>query len=186
MKRILTITLLLAASHFVLGQQYNNEWINFNQTYYKFKVGANGLYRIPQSTLANGLAGAQVQNLKLWRNGQQVIFYSSVAAGTLGPSDYLEFWGRANDGKPDRPLYRDSLYQHTDKISLQTDTAVYFLTVSSTPNTLITELPNNVAANTLPVEPYFMYTHGTYYRQRMNPGLRPWLENMFTVPLMIR
>src|SRR5689334_5762494 len=118
MKKIFTICLLLAAAR-MMGQQYNNEWINFNQTYYKFKVGASGLYRIPQATIAGaGLGSAQVQYMQLWRNGKQVPFYSTVPSGIMGATDYLEFWGEANDGKPDLPLYRDPAYQHTDKVSL--------------------------------------------------------------------
>src|SRR5262245_22645630 len=101
MKRILTILLIMTASQ-LMGQQFNNEWINFNQTYYKFKVGSTGLYRLNQSVLSGaGLGGAQVQNIQLWRNGKQVSFYSNVTSGALGPSDYLEFWAEANDGKPD-------------------------------------------------------------------------------------
>src|SRR4030095_12595325 len=171
MKRILTILLMMIASH-LMGQQFNNEWINFSQTYYKFKVGSTGLYRLNQSVLSSaGLGGAAVQNMQLWRNGQQVSFYSNVSSGPLGPSDYLEFWAEANDGKPDKVLYRDSAFQHVDKYSLETDTAVFFLTVSSSiNNNRFTQVANNVAGNTLPVEPYFWYTHGVYYRIKMNPG----------------
>ena len=156
----------------LMGQPFNNEWIKFNQTYYKFKVGVSGVYRIPQSTLAsNGLSGAAVQNLQLWRNGVQVPFYATVSSGSLGPSDYIEFWGEANDGVPDKVLYRDPSFQHTDKLSLSTDTAVFFLTVDAASiSTRITQIPNDVAGNTLPVEPYFMYTNGTYYRQKINAG----------------
>jgi len=104
MKRIVTILLLLAASH-LMGQPFNNEWINFNQTYYKFKVGATGLYRIPQSTFAGTqLATSPVQNIELWRNGKRVQFYSTASSGVLGASDYLEFWGEANDGQPDKVM----------------------------------------------------------------------------------
>src|SRR3954468_4103549 len=171
MKRTLTILLLMFATH-LMGQQYNNEWINFNQTYYKFKVGSTGLYRLTQPVLAGaGLSTAPVQNLQLWRNGQQVPFYSTVASGPLGAADYLEFWAEANDGKPDKPLYRDPAYQHTDKYSLETDTAVFFLTLASTlNNNIITQGVNNVTANTLPVEPYFWHTEGTYYKIKLNPG----------------
>src|ERR1700722_934288 len=98
MKKLYTFLLLL----FVLGlaaQPYGNEWINFSNTYYKFKVGVTGLYRIPQSVLAGaGLGNVPVQNFQLFRNGQEVPIYTSAASGTLGGSDYIEFWGQANDG----------------------------------------------------------------------------------------
>src|ERR1044071_5425905 len=130
MRKIFTLLLLVAG--FAASAQYNNEWIKFSQTYYKIKVGQDGLYRIPQSLLnANGIGNTQVQNFELWRNGEKVPFYPSVSSGLLPSNGYLEFWGEGNDGKADKPLYRDPAYQHTDKISLQTDTAVYFLSVNT-------------------------------------------------------
>ena len=56
MKNFFTILILL----FSLGlsaQPYNNEWINFSNTYYKFKVGSTGVYRIPQSVIAGAGLG---------------------------------------------------------------------------------------------------------------------------------
>ena len=48
----------------------------------------------------------------------------------MGSSDYIEFWGEMNDGKPDNILYRNPDYQLNDKWSLETDTAAFFLTVN--------------------------------------------------------
>ncbi|MGB8191940.1 MAG: hypothetical protein WCF67_08480, partial [Chitinophagaceae bacterium] len=170
MKRIFTL-LLLCMPAAIMAQQYNNEWINFNQTYYKFKVGATGIYRIPQSVLSTaGLGGTPAQQFQLWKNGQQVPIYSTVATGTMGASDYLEFWAEANDGKADKPLYRDPGFQHTDKISLQTDTAVYFLTASAAGGLRYAQVTNNVAGNLLPAEPWFLHTEGSYFRAKANPG----------------
>jgi hypothetical protein len=56
---------------------------------------------------------------------------------------------------------------------LQTDTAVYFLSVNtSQAGFRYTDVTNNVAGNSLPVEPYFMYTYGNYYwgNGAPNPG----------------
>lgn len=171
MRKIFTLLLLLAGFT-VTAQQYNNEWINFNQTYYKFKVGKTGVFRIPKSTLdAVGIGNTQVEFFELWRNGQRVPFYSSVASGTLPGDGYLEFWGLLNDGKPDKAMYRDPAFQHTDYNSLITDTASYFLSI----NTIQTgfryvTVTNNVAGNVLPAEPYFMYTTGSYPKIRVNLG----------------
>ena len=171
MRNFFTILILL----FSLGlsaQPYNNEWINFSNTYYKFKVGATGLYRIPQSVIAGaGLGNVPVQNFQLFRNGKEVPIYTTAASGTLGPSDYIEFWGQMNDGVPDAPLYRNPVYQHTQHKSLETDTAVYFLTVNATGSTFhYLNTPNNPAGSPLPTETYFMYTAGDYYHSQINPG----------------
>ena len=165
MKRILSFLLVLVTLQ-VAAQSYYNEWIDYSKTYYKFKVGSTGLYRISPAVLsANGMGGVPAQNFQLFRNGQEVPIYTSVASGALGAGDYIEFWGLMNDGVPDVPLYRNPAYQHTTHSSLETDTAEYFLTVNPTGSTFHSyNAANNVAGSPLPVEPYFMYTAGSYFR----------------------
>ena len=171
MKKLFTLVVLLYSTY-SFAQPYNNEWINPAKTYYKFKTPRTGLFRIPQPTLAAiGLAATPAQQFQLWRNGAEVPLYTSVASGILPANGYIEFWSDANDGKADKPLYRDPAYQHTDKISLQSDTVVYFLTINNASvNSRYADIANNVAGNTLAVEPYFMYTAGTYFKERINPG----------------
>lgn len=171
MKKIFTLLLLLTV--FTAGaQQFNNEWIRYQQTYYKFKVGSTGVFRIPKSVLdAAGIGNTQVQFFELWRNGQQVPFYPSVSSGVLPANGFIEFWGRTNDGKPDNPMYRDPAYQHTAASSLVTDSSTYFLSVNTNQSGfMIFDGSNDVSSNTLPLEPYFMYTRGYYPKVRMNQG----------------
>ena len=124
--RIFTL-LLIVFSVPALAQQYNNEWIKHNQTYYKIKVGKTGLYQIPKTLLDSyGIGATNVQNFELWRNGKLIPVYPSVSSGSLPANGYLEFWGTVNDGTADKRLYRTPAFQHTDKLSLITDTAAYF------------------------------------------------------------
>ena len=160
----------------VFGQSFKNEWIDYNKTYYKFKVfgfgtdatGApanKGIVRIPYSSLdAAGLATVQSGHFQLWRDGKEVpIFVSST--GTLTTSDYLEFWGEINNGKLDAQLYGEPDYQLSDRWSLQTDTAAYFLTVNTTSaSKRLVTAANNVAGNSLAPTPFFIHTVGRYYR----------------------
>src|SRR5690349_2149556 len=181
MKRIL----LLLLTFFTLAaksQVYNNEWIDYSRPYYKFKIGANGLYRINQSVLQTaGLGATPAEQYQLWRNGQQVPIYTSKQTGAMGGSDYIEFWGEMNDGKPDNIMYRLPDYQMNDKWSLQTDTAAYFLTANpSGGNLRLTPTANNLAGNTLPAEPYFMYTTGKYYRDKINSGRSELVGDSYT------
>ncbi|WP_276480941.1 C25 family cysteine peptidase [Paraflavitalea pollutisoli] len=171
MKRIYTLLLMLAGLS-GMAQSYNNEWIKFNQTYYKFKVGTEGLLRISQATLnAAGLGGTAVQNLELWRNGEKVPFYTTVPTGPLPGNGYIEFWAKPNDGKPDKAMYLDPLYQHTDHYSLVTDTAVYFLSANTDQSGIrYQDVVNNVTGPVPPVEPYFMYTAGNYLKAKLNQG----------------
>lgn len=172
MKKIL-FGLLLTCSFIAKAQEFNNEWIDYSKTYYKFKVGKTGLFRITQPVLASaGLSSTPAEYFQLWRNGVQIPIYTSVPAGTFSGSDYIEFWGQMNDGKPDKQLYRDTAYQLNDKWSLETDTAAYFLTINSSTasNLRLQPATNNVAGNSLPAEPFFMHTIGMYYKDKINPG----------------
>src|SRR6478736_4911833 len=131
MKKIrLSVFLLFIVSS--LSAQFNNEWIDYSKTYYKIKTASNGIYRISKQTLdAAGLGNTQAQAFQLWHNGIQVALFTSAASGLLPDDGYIEFYGEKNDGKVDKGLYRNPAYQLTDKISLFTDTAIYFLTVNA-------------------------------------------------------
>lgn len=181
MKRI--IFLLLTAFSLAAGaQSYNNEWIDYSKTYYKFRIGVSGIYRINQSALVSiGLDNVNADHFQLWRNGVQVPIHTSVQNAPLGSGGYIEFWGEMNDGKPDKPLYREPDYQLYDKFSLQTDSAAFFLTVNSAGGNLrFTTTTNNVAGNTLPVEPYFLQTSGFYYKDKINQGRSELVGSSYT------
>ncbi|GAA4326397.1 C25 family cysteine peptidase [Flaviaesturariibacter amylovorans] len=170
MKRIL-LALLVLAGFTAQAQQYNNEWIDHGKTYFKFKVGSNGLYRIPQATLAAaGLGSVPAPHFQLFRNGKEVPLFTSVANGVLGGSDYIEFWGEMNDGGPDNILYRDPAYQMNRRWSLQTDTATYFLTVNEGNNKRLETTANNVAGTSLTPEPYFIHKAGNYFKNQISAG----------------
>jgi len=170
MKKFLLI-FFTCAGLVATAQNYNNEWIDYNKTYYKFKIGATGLYRISQSTLSGiGLGTVPAEHFQLWRNGQEIPLYTSVQSGPLGGSDYIEFWGEMNDGLPDNVLYRNPDFQLNDKWSLQTDTAAFFLTVNPAGNNFrLVPTANNLPTALAP-ETYFMYTAGSYPKTRMNSG----------------
>ena len=174
MKKLL-LSLLLTWGFIATNAQivYNNEWIDYSKTYYKFKGYSPGVYRISQSVLsAAGLGSTPAEYFQLWRNGVQVPIYTSVSSGPLGTTDYIEFWNVFNDGKPDKELYRDPSFQLNNYKSLETDSSSYFLTVNpnSSRNLRLNNTPNNVAGNTLAAESYFMYKAVNYMPYRINQG----------------
>lgn len=171
MKKFVSIMLLLL-SCFLAKAQYNNEWIDYNKSYYKFAVAKDGVFRIAQSALqAIGLGNTPAEQFQLWRNGVQVPVYTSVATGALGSGGYIEFWGQMNDGVPDKRLYRDINYQLSDKWSLETDTASYFLTVNTGASNARLETTNNdVAGSALSPDAYFTYTYSKSFKDRINSG----------------
>jgi hypothetical protein len=170
MKKLLTIVFLFYTMT-APAQSFNNEWIDYSKTYYKFKVGSSGLYRIPQSALASiNLANADVSSFQLWRNGEEVALYTSNQTGVLAAGGYIEFWGEANDGKPDQVLYRNPLDQINNSKSLFTDTAAYFLTVNTAGNNKrLVPTANTIPAGVI-AEPYFMYTAAVYPNETIHLG----------------
>ena len=170
-KSLLTAVFVVTAA---MGfSQLNNSWIDYNKTYYKFRLAKDTLTRISQPVLAAaGLGNVPAEQFQLWRNGQQVRIYTSVPTGILGASDYIEFWGEMNDGKPDKALYRNPDYQLSERYSLETDTVSYFLTVNPAGGNLrYTAAVNNTAGNVLPADPYFMRRIEVHYRSQVNKGL---------------
>ena len=173
MKKLL-FGLLVTCSLTVKAQVYNNEWIqDFSKSYYKFKVGKDGLFRISKTLLDSaGLGNVPAEQFQLWRNGVQVPIYTSVSSGTFPSGAYIEFWGQMNDGIPDKQLYRNPNYQVDDKWSLSTDTSTYFLTTSSniSTNLRIINDNNDIAGTTLTKDPYFLYTAARHFKDKINSG----------------
>src|SRR5688572_21957445 len=81
MKKLLLCFIVLSGL-VAKGQMYNNEWIDHNKTYYKFKSGVTGMHRISMATLtAAGLSTVPAEQFQLWRNGVQVPIYTTIATG---------------------------------------------------------------------------------------------------------
>src|SRR4051812_2246967 len=111
-KRFLFLLIFFTLACGIMAQRYQNEWIDYNKTYYKFKVGPfgydivsapvkNGVVRINQPLLsAVGLGSIPAEQFQLWRDGEEVPVYISKATGILSASDYIEFWGETANGKP--------------------------------------------------------------------------------------
>lgn len=171
MKRLLALIFMMSCIC-TAQAQLNNEWIDYSKTYYKFKVGKTGLQRIPYAVLQQvGLATIPMEHFQLFRNGVEVPIYTSRNAGMAGTADYIEFYGKQNDGQPEARLYRQAGWQINASVSMLTDTATYFLTVNSTGLTArIRNEVNLVSANTLAPEPFFMHTYVRSFRDRLNEG----------------
>ena len=96
MKRILLLLIIKFPAFCKCADfPYNNEWIDYSKTYYKFKVGTTGLYRITQTHLiAMGIGNIPAEKFQLWRNGREVSIYTSVPSGPLAEVIILNFGER--------------------------------------------------------------------------------------------
>jgi hypothetical protein len=182
-KKILYLLILVCFTYSANAQSYQNEWIDYNKTYYKFKVGPfgydivgapyrRGVVRITQPTLAEaGLSNVSAEQFQLWRDGEEIRIYASKTSGILSSSDYIEFIGETANGKPDKQLYSDSSFQLSEIWNLESDSAAYFLTVNPAGNNKRYEtVANNVSSATIAPEKNFMFTTGRYYRTFVNGG----------------
>ena len=156
----------------VNAQSYGNEWIDYQKTYYKFKLAQEGIYRIPYETLVvQGLDTVPVHAFQLWHLGRQVPLYVSSAGDTLKPGDYLEFIGERNDGSTDSPLYQQTSDQLSAYYSLFTDSSAYYLTFDRNATNARYIATANVIGSSPPAPlSYFWYTTGYYPRSQINPG----------------
>ncbi len=171
----LLLPFLFLSSMAVAQGPYGNEWINYSQSYYKFKVAKNGIYRIYYNDLVNAginLGSVNAKNIQLFNLGEeQYLYINGEADGRIDPGDYIEFIGKANTGQTDTKLYRTPAEQPHPYFSLYTDTAVYFLTWnSSTPGKRVT-LFNDTAYTGRTAESYFMHTVNTVYTNTFYDGV---------------
>lgn len=131
--------LLLCASYAVSWAQYNNEWINYTQTYYKIPVAQTGIYRLTYQDLQNAgfpVNAVDPRLLQVYHRGvEQAIYFKHdqlPADSRFDAAEFLEFFGKKNDGTLDADLYRPASLQPHSYFNLYSDTSAYFLTWSNT------------------------------------------------------
>lgn len=111
--------------------QIGNEWIRYDRPYLKVPVARDGLYKVSYSDLlqAGFPTGRDPVYLQLFHRGQQqAILVQGESDGIFNSSDYIEFYGRKNDGTLDSTLYDVSSHQPHRLYNLYSDTTSYFLT----------------------------------------------------------
>ncbi len=171
MKRLSLLFVLLWSCSFMLSAQpYGNEWIDYSKTYYKFKVKEDGLIRIPFSTLSGaGLSGSAGSGFKVFFKGQEIpIFVTTNNA--FGAADFIEFYGKGNDGELDTQLFQDPNWQLHDYKSSFSDTISYFLVWdNATPGQRVQQTTNNLSGAPAQ-ESYFMHTSRNIHWNIFNSG----------------
>ncbi|MEY4903606.1 MAG: hypothetical protein RLZZ292_1421 [Bacteroidota bacterium] len=131
---------------------YGNEWIRYNQPYFKLTVAEDGVYKIPQAVLSaavSDLASIKGDAFRLYRLGKEVPIYVSSEAQALGANDFIAFYGVKNRGELDRYLFEmPQNGQLNPEYSFYTDTSAYFLTWDlATTSTLRYQKTDNVLSN---------------------------------------
>ncbi len=130
---LLWFFLSFASFHFSQAQ-FANQWTNAGKQYYKIQTAREGIYKLTYADLQTagipvGVGGIDPRRLQLFHRGtEQSIFVQGQADAVLHTTDYLEFYGKANDGTLDKSLYQPSTSQPHSYYNLFSDTTAYFLT----------------------------------------------------------
>lgn len=160
MKRLLTYCLLILP--LFSKAQYGNEWINYNQKYYSFKIWQDGVYKLDYTTLVSAgvpVASIDPDNFQIFGFDQeQYIWVEGAGDGSFDPSDYIIFYGKKNTTWLDSMIYdspddvSNKYYPHYN------DTINYYLTWnSSTTNKRILE-ETDVNFGSFTPQNYFLRT----------------------------
>lgn len=175
---ILAIVLLVSSSA-GLAQTYDyfNQWYRFDQNYIKIQVHEDGVYRVSRNDLVQAgvnVAGMDPDNIQIFHRGREIAAYVQKSGNDL---DYLEFFGRRNDGHIDSLMYRspyaqfrfDPEQQPNRFSSYFTDTTTYFVTWDSIGTQRLAPIsPTNYSAYS--PEPWYRYRVLTEYKNKYFEG----------------
>ena len=111
-KRLLLIIISICIfQSFSNAQTFGNEWISYDQQYHRIKVWNNGIYRISWSTLlaaVPAIANVDPRNVQIFGRGEELpIHLDGEVDGQWNDGDFIEFYGRKNDGWFDRQFYEN-------------------------------------------------------------------------------
>jgi hypothetical protein len=140
-KRLFFLCAIFLITTKIVGQTYGNEWINYNQKYYKISIPpnqGNGLFRINYNTLVNSgipISSINPKNFQLFIKGQeQYINVNDENDNVFDITDYIEFYAKKNDAGFDSSAYEGIVRMPNPYISLFNDTNYAYLTWNSSIN----------------------------------------------------
>lgn len=130
-KRLLLIV-FFAIFQFPALAQLGNEWINFNQFYFKIPVAKDGIYKLSYTDLRDSgfpIDFVDPRRIQIFHRGtEQSIFVQGESDAHFDAGDFVEFYGKRNDGTLDAELYVPATSQPHPYYNLYNDTTSYFLT----------------------------------------------------------
>jgi len=132
-KILFCILIFIEISTIGKAQSYANEWIDYNQQYFKIHISQDGIYRIPYTTLLSAgipVGSIDPRNVQIFHNGEEQYIYihGENSSGIWDPGSYIEFYGKRNRGELDLDFYDNPANQVNPDYSFYSDTSVYFLT----------------------------------------------------------
>lgn len=134
---------ILSFGFLILGvsaQDFGNEWIKYDQSYYKIPIFEDGVYRITyHDFIAAGIPISLInpEHIQMFAFAQEIpIYVHDGGDGVFNAGDYIEFVGEKNDGRKEASLYDSPQDQGNPDYSLFNDTVRYYLTISQNSDNL--------------------------------------------------
>jgi len=134
MKALILFLLFIASFQTIYSQNIGNEWIQYDQLYYKMKISKSGIYKLTYNDLLNAgfpLNSIDARNIQIFARGKEIpIFIEGENDGIFNTSDFILFHGEKNDGWLDSILFKENEVQANPYYSLYNDTASFFITAN--------------------------------------------------------
>lgn len=198
---IITLVSVFTQSNNMLAQTFGNEWINYNQKYYNFKITQTGIQRIGYNELNNALlsTGDDINSINtskfqiFGREKEISLFINDGGDGQLNSGDYIEFYAEKNDGWLDSLLFDDPTFIGDSYYSLINDTINYFFTWNNSTSNKRVLLETDVAYSSYPEQEYCwkqsykkyndVYAQGSKFQGLSSPKYRSgegWMSSAFS------
>lgn len=144
------------------AQTFGHEWINYSQYYYKFPVTTTGIFHIDSTTLANAginMVAVDARNFQIFFRGQEIpIYIQGESDGVLNNGDFIEFFGKKNDGFMDSSLFvNGNADQMNPAYSMFNDTSFYYITWNGSTSNLRYSLETDTNFSAYVPSEYYWY-----------------------------
>lgn len=140
--------------------QFGNEWIDYDQQYFTFKIHQDGVYRLDYDALQSAgvpVASIDPENFQVFGYEQeQAIWVEDGGDGSFDSGDFIVFYGKKNNTWLDSMLYDAPEDVANRYYPLYNDTIHYYITwnASADNNRIQNETDIDFASYT--ARPYFL------------------------------
>ncbi len=153
-----------------LDTLYGNEWINYDQDYFKITLAKDGFYRVDRSTLNEmgiPVNTLEHQHFQLFHLGKEIPLFISANGNILAEGDYFEFFGEQSRSEIDRFLFLNPDEEMLNPYySLFSDTSAYFLTWNTSATGLRYQTVEPDLNNLPPKEPWYWHQEKLILKER--------------------
>lgn len=176
MKLLNTILFLFVflAVNTSFGQTYGNEWINYNQKYYAFKVHSSGVHKIDYAALTGSsipVSSFSSANIQIFGREKEIpLHIEDGGDSSIDPGDYILFYAEQNDGWLDTTLYETASDLGNPKYSLYNDTIQYFFTWNSLSTNLRYTVETDVNYSAYTPSNYILFENFQSFNSAYNEG----------------